>query len=104
MKNHLTTLQEKMREKYMRRFGIDDDWDNRLYGYRPTGLVVVNDEVQDFLSQAISTAYEQGVKDVIKTLAHRIDCNTVISELYGWKSIVEMSEDEALKELLIHTK
>lgn len=43
--------------------------------------------------------YDEGYKKGVKDLAHRIDCNTLISELYGWKTIVEASMEEVLKNL-----
>lgn len=49
----LTTLQEKMRDSFDEKFLCDDRTLNKYEG----------EGIKDFISQAISTAYNQGVKD-----------------------------------------
>uniref|UniRef100_A0A6H2A4H5 Uncharacterized protein n=1 Tax=viral metagenome TaxID=1070528 RepID=A0A6H2A4H5_9ZZZZ len=57
----------------------------------------VTDEVKQFISQVEAEAREEGYKEGVKMLEWRINCNTLISELYGWKSIVDQTVDECLE-------
>ncbi len=49
-------------------------------------------ELLDQVEKEVEEAYRRGVE----TLAWRIDCNTLMSELSGWRNILEIAKEEAL--------
>lgn len=51
----------------------------------------------DESTAAIVALVEQGQREALDKFEHRIDCDTAISELYGWRGIVEMAKDETLR-------
>lgn len=75
----MTSKNSQLREEILNRLG-------RAYG-------------ADEQAEAMVALVLQAVDEALDLFEHRIDCDTVISELYGWKSIVAMAKDETYIQL-----
>lgn len=64
----------------------------RLGDYIKGLLAQQRSELLDQVEKEVEEAYRRGVE----TLAWRIDCNTLMSELSGWRNILEIAKEEAL--------
>lgn len=57
-------------------------------------------ELRENIAKLVTKHTEQIKKEAylegVKKLKWRIECSTLISELYGWKSVVDMAEEEVL--------
>lgn len=58
-------------------------------------------QIMELFKQVEREAYEQGKKDGtkkgIEDFYHEVDCCTLISELYGWRGILNYAKERALK-------
>jgi hypothetical protein len=57
---------ETARDKFYKKFGDTDDWDNELYQKTPVGWKNVNHEAWKFVDQAIQATREEFVEDLKK--------------------------------------
>lgn len=60
----------------------------------PIGYVAIS--VRE-LAKVEQRARDEGYREGVKMMEWRIDCSTLISELYGWKSIVLQAVDDCLE-------
>jgi len=61
-------------------------------------LIPMSRFISDLIDEA-NNAKEKAIKIGFDTFEFRINCNTVISELYGWKNILEYSKEQVLQQL-----
>ena len=50
-------------------------------------------ELSGFLSDLLELV-KQDKQESVDYLVHRINCNTLISELYGWPNLLELAKEE----------
>ena len=91
--NGLTTGKVSLDGEMIIDFNDADDVDGS-YSY-------VSKIFKQFISKveqrARQEAVEEGYKQGVKMLEWRINCNTLISELSGWKGVVDQTVDECLE-------
>ena len=54
--------------------------------------------------EALAAEIERAEVVALDLYEHRIDCNTAISELYGWRSILEYSKEQTMRLLGLESK
>ena len=86
----ITKLEERIEEILYSDNGIPETWAGSEES-------IPKDKRIDKLLSLIETERKKSYAEGIRMLEWRINCDTLITELYGWKGVVDMAVEESFE-------
>ena len=60
--------------------------------------LIIN-EISIYTVEEVMRLVDQIREETINDFYHRFDCNCLISEMYGWRTVLDMTKEELLSQL-----